>query len=244
MQAMDIAKLLAAMLGILGPAPANQSKELGLKSGDQIVAIGDSITRAGGYLHDMDAVLAAQYPELKLPKIINVGVSGNRSGDLIKRFEKDVLAKKPQVVTISIGVNDVWHRLDKPHDPQVLTDFTADVTSLVDQAQKAGIRVVLVTPTIIMEDPQAEGNQRMKMYLDAYQKIATEKHCAIANLHQLFLDALAKKPAEVQGNWLTSDGVHMKPAGDAIMAIGVLRAFGVPDSKIALPEKAPEPAAK
>jgi hypothetical protein len=35
-----------------------------------------------------------------------------------------------------------------------------------------------------------------------------------------------------QGNWLTGDGVHMKPLGDAIMAVGVLRALGVPDEKL------------
>jgi hypothetical protein len=52
------------------------------------------------------------------------------------------------------------------------------------------------------------------------------------NLHQLFLDALAKKPASVKGNWLTRDGVHMQPVGDALMALGALRAFGVPDDKL------------
>ena len=34
-------------------------------------------------------------------------------------------------------------------------------------------------------------------------------------------------------NWLTVDGVHMKPLGDTIMAVGILRAFGVPDTTIA-----------
>jgi hypothetical protein len=36
----------------------------------------------------------------------------------------------------------------------------------------------------------------------------------------------------VKGTWLTGDGVHMKPLGDAIMAAGVLRALGVPDAKV------------
>jgi hypothetical protein len=49
----------------------------------------------------------------------------------------------------------------------------------------------------------------------------------------MFLDALAKKPEGVEGNWLTIDGVHPQEPGGAIMAIGVLRALGVPDDKIA-----------
>jgi hypothetical protein len=49
----------------------------------------------------------------------------------------------------------------------------------------------------------------------------------------MFLTALAKKPAGEGDKWLTRDGVHMKPMGDALMALGVLRALGVPDAKIA-----------
>ena len=44
--------------------------------------------------------------------------------------------------------------------------------------------------------------------------------------------ALKQKPAAETGNWLTQDGVHMKPLGDAIMAVGVLRGLGVTDAKI------------
>ena len=91
-----------------------------LKSGSQIVAIGDSITQAGGYLKDVDAVLAKRYPALKLPPIRNVGISGQKAEDLVKRFQHDVVDKKPAVVTISVGINDVWHRAGQPHDPNVL----------------------------------------------------------------------------------------------------------------------------
>ena len=48
----------------------------------------------------------------------------------------------------------------------------------------------------------------------------------------MFLTALKQKPAGEAGNWLTGDGVHTGPRGNAIMAIGVLRAPGVPDEKI------------
>ena len=149
---LDLAKLFATLIALLGPAPADAPKDLQLKPGDQIVAIGDSITQAGGYLRDIDAVLATQYPDLKLPKVINVGISGQKAEDLIKRFDKDVIARKPQWVTISIGINDVWHRLGKPHNPKVLDDYIANVSKMVHLAQDANIRVILVSPTVIQED--------------------------------------------------------------------------------------------
>ena len=62
----DLTSILAMLLSLLGPAPKDMPQELILKQGDQIVAIGDSITQGGGYLKQADTVLAAQYPDLKL----------------------------------------------------------------------------------------------------------------------------------------------------------------------------------
>ena len=227
-----VEKLFAMVLALIGPAPADCPKDLQLKPGDQIIAIGDSITAGGGYLRDMDAVLAQQYPDLKLPSVINKGISGQKAEDLVKRFDKDVVQLKPAFVTISIGINDVWHRLNKPHDEKILAAYKANVAAMVDQAQKAGIKVILLTPTVIHEDPKEEGNQRLVMYVEAERQIAAEKKCGLADLHGMFLTALQKKPADKQ-KWLTGDGVHMAPMGDAIMAIGALRLMGVPDAKIA-----------
>jgi lysophospholipase L1-like esterase len=229
-------KLFAMVLSLIGPPPADSPKELQLKPGDQIVAIGDSITQGGGYLRDIDAVLARQYPDLKIPKVINKGISGQKAEDLIARFDRDVVQLKPAVVTISIGINDVWHRMGQPHDEKILATYKENVAKMVDAAQKAGIKVILLTPTVIQEDPNAEGNKRLAMYVAAEKEIAAEKKCQLVDLHGMFLAALKQKPAG-QGNWLTGDGVHMKPLGDGVMAAGALRALGVPDEKI----KATEP---
>ena len=225
-------KVLATALALI-PAAADVPKALELKGGDSIVAIGDSITAGGGYLRDIDAVLAQQYPDLKIAKVINKGISGQKAENLVPRFERDVVSNKPAVVTLSIGINDVWHRLKNPPDEKVLDAYKSNVAKMVDQAQAAGIKVILLAPTVIQEDPQAEGNKRLPPYVTAMQQIAAEKKCQFVDLHGMFLAALAKKPADEKGNWITRDGVHMKPVGDAIMAIGVLRALGVPDDKIA-----------
>ena len=230
----QLAQLFASLFAVIGPAPRDMTNQIILKPGDRIVAIGDSITAAGGYLHDVDAVLAARYPDLKIPPIINAGIGGQVAEDLVPRFRHDVIEQKPAVVTISIGINDVWGREKEPHDPRVLMKYSENVSKMVEMAQAAGIKVILLTPTIIREDPCNTPNQWLTVYVDAEKRIAQEKKCGLADLHRLFLQAVAKKPQEVKGNWLTDDGVHMNPRGDALMAIGVLRALGVPDEKIKL----------
>jgi lysophospholipase L1-like esterase len=224
--------LLTQAVRLAGPA-TEPPGSLFLSRGDRIVAFGDSITYAGGYLRYIDALLSEQFAEFEIPQIINKGIGGQKAENLVARFQKDVLDIKPAVVLISIGINDVWHRLKSPHDETVLHAYERNLRKMVDMAQAAGIKVVLLTPTIIMEDRMAEGNLRLLQYDLAMREIALEKQCRVANLHTLFLNALRQKPREMSANCLTSDGVHMKPLGNAIMALGVLRALGIPEEKIA-----------
>lgn len=234
----DLARLFATLLPLLGPAPEsdiNLPRELILKAGDQIVAIGDSITQQGGYLKDVDAVLADRYPDLKLPPIRNVGISGQKAENLVERFQKDVVDREPAVVLLSIGINDVWHRAGKPHDPQILADYWANVAKMVEMAEEAEITVILLTPTVIKEDPESLENKRLRIYVEAEKQIARERDCTLVDLHRMFASALGKRPEDVQAgkNWLTYDGVHMAPAGNSLMALGVLRGLGVPAEKLA-----------
>lgn len=228
----DKENLIVKVLPWVG-APNKIPKKFLLKKKDVIVAIGDSITQQGGYLLDTDAALAELYPAMQFPKIINTGIGGQKAEDLIQRFQRDVVDRKPAVVTISIGINDVWHRLTAPHDENVFKAYKENVTKMVDRAQTSSIKIILLTPTLIYEDPASEGNKRLVQYVDAMKAIAMEKKCGLADLHAMFLEALRHKPADVKGNWLTADGVHMNPLGDALMATGVLRALGVPDKDLA-----------
>ena len=65
--------------------------------------------------------------------------------------------------------------------------------------------------------------------------VAHSYKCQFVNLRMMFLHALETRPAETK-RWLTTDGIHMQPLGSAIMALGVLRALGVPDAKTAATE--------
>src|SRR5262245_47016925 len=88
-----------------------------LKKGDRIVFLGDSITQGGvgpkGYVTLIDKALQEKQKALGI-EIVGAGISGNKVPDLQNRVEKDVIAKKPTVVVIYIGINDVWHGQDDP----------------------------------------------------------------------------------------------------------------------------------
>jgi len=225
--------LIAKVLPWVGAPSPEMPKKFLLQKGNVIIAIGDSITASGGYLRDSDAALGDLYPALQLPKIINTGISGQKAEDLVERFRRDVVDRKPTVVTISIGINDVGHRLGAPHDENVLDAYKENIAKMVDMAQTKGIKIILLTPTLIQENPAAEGNKRLVKYVDAMKAVALKKKCGLADLHVMFLKALKHKPANIKGNWLTTDGVHMDLLGDAVMAVGVLRALGVPNKDLA-----------
>lgn len=98
---------------------------------DRIVFAGDSITDAGstkpvavthgtigqGYVCMLDNMLTAVYPELFL-SVVNAGINGNSSRDLLSRFQTDVVEMQPDWVSICIGVNDVWRQYDTPCVPE------------------------------------------------------------------------------------------------------------------------------
>ena len=223
--------MLASILRYL-PPPMPPPTEPVVRPRERIVAIGDSITQAGGYLRIIDAVFARQYPHLRLPPIVNAGVGGHKAEDMAARFDADVLAHSPDRVFINAGVNDVWHRLTMPERSDVLDAYRANVARMTRAALARGAHVLLLTPTLIGETAESEGNRRLSRYVDAMRAVAAETGAGLCDLHALFLAVLAT--AARPANWLTTDGVHMRPAGDAVMAIGVLRSLGVPDDRIAV----------
>ena len=87
---------------------------------------------------------------------------------MLARLEKDVLSKKPDWMTLSCGVNDVWHfrlRLGKRTFKGVsLEDYKKNITAIIGKAQAAGIKVMILTSTMIGEDPSRQLNQDLIPY--------------------------------------------------------------------------------
>ena len=225
--------MLQGMLLVAGVWLAGQGMAQTIAvSNDQAIAfLGDSITEAGagspgGYCQLVVSGLAANGIKVKL---IPAGISGHKSNDMRGRLAKDVLDKKPDWMTLSCGVNDVWAGANGVP----LEAYKTNIMDIVDRAQAAGIRVMILTATMISESAKAESNQKLADYNAFLLTLAAEKKCLLADLNAAMQKAVEEGRAKGQaGNLLTTDGVHMNLAGNQVMAVGVLRAFGLTDEQI------------
>ncbi len=217
--------------------------QIDLRRVHRIVMMGDSITAMGGspkgYVTLVDASLDASRPAEPFT-VTNVGIGGQKAPDMLARFQKDVIDRHPDLVTISVGVNDVWHDFRdfaaNRRDPSgnlgrgvKLPDYLKGVEAMIDLARGAGAQVVLLSPTLVYEDLDSAENRRMATYVKAEEALARRKGVGFVNLFDLCRDTVRayQKAAGKRQLVLTVDGVHMNDAGNALMADALLRFLGV-----------------
>ncbi|HAS83756.1 MAG TPA: hypothetical protein DCS43_14065 [Verrucomicrobia bacterium] len=210
---------------------AASTAALKIENGATIAFLGDSITaggaKPGGYCRLVLEGLTAQGVEATG---VFAGISGHKSNQMLARLEKDVISKKPDWMTLSCGVNDVWHGAKGV----ALEDYKQNITAIVDQTQAAGIKVMLLTSTMIKEDQANEMNQKLLPYNAFLRELAAAKGCLLADLNQAMQDTLKTFPADAtKGKQLTGDGVHMNPYGNIMMAVAILKEFGMTPEHIA-----------
>ena len=203
---------------------------IAVKSGEKIGFLGDSITAGGwsspaGYVRLVMAGLKANGIDAEA---VPAGISGHKSNDMLARLEKDVLSKKPQWMTLSCGVNDVWHGAKGV----LLDQYKENITKIVDTATAAGAKVVITTATVIYEKLDSPQNVQLAPYNDFLRALAKEKNLPLADLNAMFHERI-KAENQPDKKVVTSDGVHMNGEGNKLMATGVLRAMGLDDAAMA-----------
>ncbi|MFZ2278013.1 MAG: GDSL-type esterase/lipase family protein [Prosthecobacter sp.] len=215
--------------------------EIAVKSGEKIAFLGDSITAGGwgnpaGYVRLVISGLEANGVKAEA---IPAGVGGHKSDQMLARLDNDVLSKKPQWMTLSCGVNDVWHGprgvpLDDAmaksgtYDDKVSTrgTYKKNITAIIDQAQAAGVKPVMLTATVIQENLDSKENGLLAPYNAFLRELAKEKKIPLADLNAMFQERI-KAENKPSVKVLTSDGVHMNVEGNKLMAVGVLQALGL-----------------
>lgn len=200
-----------------------------LKAGDRIVFLGDSITQGGagpnGYVTMIRQALDKKHADLKL-EVIGAGISGNKVPDLQRRVDKDVIAKKPTIVFIYIGINDVWHGEKDPARGTVPDAFVSGLKEVIGKCRDAGATVVLCTPSVIGEklDGANPLDAKLDQYSDLSRKLAKELKLPLCDLRKAFLDHLkANNKDNADKGILTSDRVHLNQAGNQFVADTMLK---------------------
>ena len=217
---------LLAVATALGAAPLAGAADdaPALKKGEKIVFLGDSITQAGvgpkGYVTVIKNALHEKHKGLGI-EVVGAGISGNKVPDLQRRLEKDVLAKKPTLVVIYIGINDVWHGEKDPARGTPKDTFEAGLKDIIGKVKAGGARVVLCTPTVIGEKKIGTNNLDAKLdeYADVSRKVAKETGSQLCDLRKAFVDYLTAHNADnKEKGVLTSDRVHLNEAGNKLVA--------------------------
>ena len=206
-----------------------------VKNGDKIAFLGDSITYWGGtrspYYGYIHLVLDGLKRSGIAADVVFAGVRGHDSNDMLARVERDVIRKKPQWMLLSCGVNDVWGKW-KGRGVD-FARYKKNIVSIVEKAQSAGIRVVILTASMIYEGAGNKYNTDLKKYNDFLRTLAKEKKCLLADINcRMQKEVAGKELSRGKRVKLTYDGVHMNGRGHMMMASVILETFGVPAEKV------------
>lgn len=232
----------AAVVGAVPSGARAEEEKFQLKSGDVILFQGDSITDAGrsrqaqgsannarglgtGYPLLLACELLRDHPQNDL-KIYNRGISGNKVPDLDKRWQEDCLDLKPAVLSILIGVNDIWHKLAGRYDGTV-EDYQTGFTALLKQTRDKlpGVKLIVCEPFVLrcgaVNDKWfPEFDQRRA----AAKKVATAAGATWVPFQTTFDDAVK---AGSKPEYWARDGVHPTLAGHSLMAQAWRNAAGI-----------------
>jgi lysophospholipase L1-like esterase len=214
--------LITIVLAILTIAPLNRLHTAepiaALTPGARILFQGDSITDGNrgrsadpnhilghGYVFIIAAKYGAAFPELKLD-FINRGVSGNTVLDLEKRWQKDALDLKPDVLSILIGVNDSVRGV-------TLDQYEQVYDKLLTQAKSANrkLKLVLCAPFV---KPAGKINEDIRKRQEIVARLAIKHGAALVQLQPVFDEAAKRAPADY---WIW-DNVHPTYRGHQLMA--------------------------
>src|SRR5512143_2314385 len=209
-----------------------------LRDGDRVVFYGDSITQAGGYARFVEQYVRTRYPRWDV-RFFNAGVGGDTVkggwlGTIDVRLDRDVIALKPTVVTIMLGMNDGGY---KPFDPTTLAAFGDGYRAIVARLKQAlpGVRLTFIRSSPF--DDVSRPPQFAPGYDDALRRLGCYVSTLGANEKATVVDfrepvnagiaAVLKENPDL-ARQLCPDRVHPSAAGHTVMGATLLRAWNAP----------------
>lgn len=204
-----------------------------IKPGSTVVFIGDSITdcdrRYGnvpfgtGYVKLAIDLINAKYPGNGI-EFHNEGIGGNTVLDLYGRWDDDVIRRKPDWLTVKIGINDLHQHLGNPSggiSPQKYEELYAKILETAKSKTKA--KIVLIDPFYISTDYYS-GSFRTKVlnlipeYINIVHKLSSKYKTLLVKTHEVFQNHLKYKNADE----FAPEPVHPYVTGHVIIAYSLL----------------------
>ncbi len=196
-----------------------------MKPNIRLVFQGDSITDAGrdkrnyhdmgnGYPRYASEILSEAFPEVTF-SFINQGLSGNRSGQLFDRLYPDAIAFEPDIISILIGVNDVWHR--HSYKPVNTTDeqFEVNLRTILTQIREmTQAKIVMLQPFLLDAEANADIRPEIDRIIPIVNRLASVYADAYIRLDELFTEAMKTQPEPL---YYSGDGVHPNANGAAFI---------------------------
>ncbi len=233
------ALMAAGIPGIISAAmPPAAVKKVRLGPGNTILFQGDSITDAGrnktdnsynnarvlgsGYSLLAGAALLEEYAGLDL-KIYNKGISGNKVYQLAERWDTDCLAIKPDILSILIGVNDIWHKLNGQYDGTI-DIYRNDYIALLERTKNVlpDVKFIICEPYAVPGVKAVDDKWYPEFY--GYQAAARDIADRFGAVFVPFQKIFDEAQKEAPGAYWTGDGVHPTLAGAQLMAEAWLKA--------------------
>ena len=208
------------------------------ENNDKIVFAGDSVTDMEstqpvsegrgnvlgfGYVRMFENLLASVYPEIKV-RVVNSGISGDTSRNLIERFDRDVISLNPDWVSICIGINDVWRQFDSPSqlDWHVLPDeYEKNVEKMIQSVDGKVKGILILSPYYIEPNKEDKMRARMDEYVEICRKLAKKYNCTFVDFQKLYADYCKIR----HSSYIAWDRVHPNQIGSTLMARAILGKF-------------------
>ena len=187
----------------------------------KILFQGDSVTDAGrdrsdphdmgnGYPRYASAMIQDSFPDTEF-EFFNLGISGNRTEHLVERLEADFIEIQPDIVSILIGVNDVWHHYAFEYVETTDEQFEANYRKVLDNLKsRTNARILLIQPFLLeTADPaKQELSEELARKKAIVKRLADEYADAYLPLDEILHAETEEEPA-----YYAADGVHPTPDG-------------------------------
>lgn len=177
-----------------------------------------------GYPAKIAAKIAEKHADLGI-KIINRGISGNRTWDLVGRWDKDCIDLKPDYISLLIGVNDTWRGYDQG-DITTAEQYETNMRKLLDRIKnETSAEIILLNPYILDVMPdKAEMHPDLVGKQEVVYKLIKEYDVTFIDLQKIFDEMVA---GGTLAENLSADGVHPTDYGHEVIAELWLKAVGL-----------------